>query len=116
MKAFLTQLRHELRTPLNAIVGYSELLLEDAADAGAEALHADFAALREAGTQLLEATNSLFDPAHADLGGAAPPLADFAALARRELEPPLAVVIDRCTRLQGAIAGDDRWAPDLEKV
>ena len=29
--ALLANLRHELRTPLNALIGYSEMLLEDAA-------------------------------------------------------------------------------------
>jgi signal transduction histidine kinase len=33
-RAFLAHLRHELRTPINAIVGYSEMLLGDAADRG----------------------------------------------------------------------------------
>ncbi|MGH9036715.1 MAG: GAF domain-containing protein, partial [Acidimicrobiia bacterium] len=31
---FLASMSHELRTPLNAIIGYSEMLEEDAADAG----------------------------------------------------------------------------------
>src|SRR5262249_1864682 len=35
-RALLAHVRHELRTPLNAIIGYSEMLIEDAADLGAE--------------------------------------------------------------------------------
>ncbi len=31
---FLASMSHELRTPLNAIIGYSEMLIEDAADLG----------------------------------------------------------------------------------
>ena len=31
---FLASMSHELRTPLNAIIGYSEMLIEDAADGG----------------------------------------------------------------------------------
>ena len=33
---FLASMSHELRTPLNAIIGYSEMLQEDAEDAGQE--------------------------------------------------------------------------------
>jgi class 3 adenylate cyclase/CheY-like chemotaxis protein len=36
--AWAAHLRHELRTPLNHVVGYSEMLLEDLADAGPAAL------------------------------------------------------------------------------
>ena len=35
-KQALAQLRHQLRTPLNHIIGYSEILLEDAANESAE--------------------------------------------------------------------------------
>jgi signal transduction histidine kinase len=31
---FLANMSHELRTPLNAVIGYSEMLLEEAEDAG----------------------------------------------------------------------------------
>jgi signal transduction histidine kinase len=37
-RATLSHLRHELHTPLNHIIGYSEMLLEDAADDGNAAL------------------------------------------------------------------------------
>ena len=33
-RAFLAHMRHQLRTPINAMIGYSEMLLEDAADRG----------------------------------------------------------------------------------
>ena len=35
-KQALAQLRHQLRSPLNHIIGYSEILLEDAANESAE--------------------------------------------------------------------------------
>ena len=38
-RSHLAHFRHELRTPINAILGYSEMLLEDAAE-----VHQDFAA------------------------------------------------------------------------
>lgn len=39
--AFLNNISHELRTPLTAILGYTELLMEDAEDAGAEQAYTD---------------------------------------------------------------------------
>src|SRR5439155_1401441 len=48
LETFRANLRHELRTPLNAIIGYSEMLLEDAAEQGQQG----FAA--ESGAQALQ--------------------------------------------------------------
>ena len=44
--AFLASMSHELRTPLNAIIGYSEMLEEDAADAGQDEILPDLAKIR----------------------------------------------------------------------
>ena len=52
-EALNSNLRHELRTPLNAIIGYSELLIEDAAVNGAAALIPDLEKIRGAGRQFL---------------------------------------------------------------
>jgi signal transduction histidine kinase len=52
---------HELRTPMNAIIGYSELLTEEAEDAGAEHLVEDLARIRQAGTHLLDLINGVLD-------------------------------------------------------
>ena len=46
-------LRHDLRTPINAIKGYSEMLLEDLGDMGAEELRADFEKLLAEANRLL---------------------------------------------------------------
>lgn len=50
---FKTKLRHDLRTPLNAVKGYSELIMEEARDAGHEGLLADVAKILAAAEQLL---------------------------------------------------------------
>ncbi|HEX9918850.1 MAG TPA: adenylate/guanylate cyclase domain-containing protein, partial [Pyrinomonadaceae bacterium] len=54
LDSFGAHVRHELRTPINAVIGYSEMLLEDAA----EPEHAEFAAdlqkIQTAARQLLE--------------------------------------------------------------
>ena len=53
MRVFSANLRHELRTPLNAIIGYSEMLIEDAAADGSNAFVPDLEKIRGAGQQFL---------------------------------------------------------------
>ena len=49
----LSSVSHELRTPLNAIIGYSELLIDQAADRGRGDMIADLEKIRDAGRHLL---------------------------------------------------------------
>ena len=58
---FLATMSHELRTPLNAILGYSELLLEEAAAQDRAALVPDLARIRAAGQHLLGLIDSVLD-------------------------------------------------------
>jgi class 3 adenylate cyclase len=53
MVAFRGKLRHDLRTPLNAVKGYGEMLLEEVAESGREALAHDLKKLLGAADQLL---------------------------------------------------------------
>src|SRR2546423_106327 len=53
LEAFGAHIRHELRTPINAISGYSEMLIEDATDAGQTALVADLEKIHAHGQRLL---------------------------------------------------------------
>src|SRR5262249_8397557 len=53
----LSQLRHELRTPLNQIIGYSELLEEEAAQAGLGEFVADLQKIHRAAHDLLATIN-----------------------------------------------------------
>ncbi|MBL8112133.1 MAG: response regulator [Acidobacteria bacterium] len=59
--AFLASMSHELRTPLNAIIGYSEMLQEDAEDAGAGDLVPDLEKINAAGKHLLGLINDILD-------------------------------------------------------
>lgn len=56
-RAPLSHLRHDLRTPINQIIGYSELLLEETADAGHGAYDADLQKIRGAAKTLLNLIN-----------------------------------------------------------
>ncbi len=65
--AFLANMSHELRTPLNAIIGYSDLLLEDAEDAGQESA-ADLKKINNAGKHLLALINDILDVSKLEAG------------------------------------------------
>ena len=65
---FLANISHELRTPLNAIIGYSQLLQEDAADAGETASLTDQQKIENAGQHLLGLINGILDLAKIEAG------------------------------------------------
>jgi PAS domain S-box-containing protein len=65
---FLANMSHELRTPLNAIIGYSEMLLEEAADLGQTDFIPDLQKIRTAGKHLLELINDILDLAKLEAG------------------------------------------------
>lgn len=66
--AFLSRTSHELRTPLNAIIGYSELLLEDAQDAGNAETASDCIKIYRAAQHLLALINSILDISRIESG------------------------------------------------
>ncbi len=65
---FVANMSHELRTPLNAIIGYSEMLAEDAEDAGDKALVNDLHKIHSAGHQLLGLVNGILDLSRVEAG------------------------------------------------
>ena len=65
---FLANMSHELRTPLNAIIGYSEMLQEEAADAGVESFVADLGKIQTAGRHLLALINDVLDLSKVEAG------------------------------------------------
>jgi signal transduction histidine kinase len=70
---FLANMSHELRTPLSAIIGYSDVLLKEAAEqGGAPAALAPFAPdlrnIRDAGAHLLGMVDDILDHAKIEAG------------------------------------------------
>ncbi len=65
---FLANMSHELRTPLNAIIGYSEMLQEDAEDAGQETMVDDLQKIHAAGRHLLALINDVLDLSKIEAG------------------------------------------------
>jgi signal transduction histidine kinase len=65
---FLTNMSHELRTPLNAIIGFSELLLDEAAGPVTERQKRLLSNVLTSGQQLLAFINDVLDVSKVDAG------------------------------------------------
>ncbi len=65
---FLANMGHELRTPLNHIIGYSEMLKEEAEEAGQEEFIPDLQKIRGAGKDLLGLINAILDLSKIEAG------------------------------------------------
>jgi phosphoserine phosphatase RsbU/P len=65
----LSHLRHDLRTPINQIIGYSELLMEEAADAGHGAYDSDLKKIQRAAKVLLDLINTNLTDERVTLSG-----------------------------------------------
>ncbi|HEX8073113.1 MAG TPA: adenylate/guanylate cyclase domain-containing protein [Pyrinomonadaceae bacterium] len=78
LNAFGAHVRHELRTPINAVNGYSEMLIEDATEAGQTALVADLEKIHAAGRKLLDLIEEIvrFPALEAEGGAATKPVGE----------------------------------------
>jgi signal transduction histidine kinase len=65
---FLANISHELRTPLNTILGYTELLQEEAMEAGSDQYLSDLQKIHHAGSHLLTLLNDLLDLSKVEAG------------------------------------------------
>jgi signal transduction histidine kinase/ActR/RegA family two-component response regulator len=65
---FLAKMSHELRTPLNAVIGYSEMLLEEAEESGADEQTSDIKRILSAGKHLLTLVSSVLDLSKLEAG------------------------------------------------
>ena len=119
-EAFIATKRHDLRTPINAIIGYGEMLLEDAEDAGATSLAADLGKISKAGHVLLRTVNDLLDSAKIDTGQVN--LADIEGLGariRHEMRDHINTVRGYSELLLEDAEGDDErqeFVSDLRKI
>jgi adenylate cyclase len=106
----LAHLRHELRTPLNHIIGYTELLLEDAAKDGP--LSSDLRHLLEDARAVLSIVNERLAP-----GGKDAETVDVVALGRAVMDPVTRIVTGTRKVGQSAQAlGARDLLPDLARI
>lgn len=78
---FLASMTHELRTPLNAVIGVSEMLHEDAMEAGAEESIEPLERILGAGRHLLSVVNDILDLSKIEAGRVELSVTDFDVLA-----------------------------------
>ncbi len=107
----LAELRHDLRTPLNHVIGYSEMLLEDAAD---PALAERRAGLEET----LGAAREALDLINATLGAARGAGAGEVAQLYDALRGPRGRIVAAITALLPGTADgrDGSFSDDLQKI
>jgi CheY-like chemotaxis protein len=115
-RALVANIRHELRTPINAIIGYSEMLLEDAAPEEQAELVADLRRIRAAGHQLLGLVNEMLEADTIEPGGL--DLEHFGATLRHQLRTPINAVIGYAEMLleDAAEPGRADLRADLQKI
>lgn len=107
----LARIRHELRTPLNAIIGYSEILIEDAEDAGADALLELLERIHRSGVALLALVQEHVRPAES--GGVPARWSELRDKARE----PLNAVLEASSGLLEAVRSEAReMVSDVEKI
>ncbi len=65
---FLANMSHELRTPLNAVIGITEMLIEDAEEAGQKSFLEPLQRITRAGKHLLHLINEVLDLSKIEAG------------------------------------------------
>lgn len=75
--SFLARMSHELRTPLNAILLYTQMLIEDAVEIGADDFVPDLHKVEASGRHLLELINDVLDLSKIEAGSMALVPEDF---------------------------------------
>jgi CheY-like chemotaxis protein/tRNA A-37 threonylcarbamoyl transferase component Bud32 len=103
------QLRHDLRTPLNHIIGYTEMLLEDAADAS-------LAGRRARLEQALAGARAALELINAALGSARRIAPGDVVRLYEELQHPRRTIVEAVSGLLPESDGDGAFNADLKKI
>jgi two-component system response regulator len=116
--ADLSNLHHELCTLLNTIIGYSEMLLEDAEDAGKKVYISNLGKIHAAGKQLFKLVDEILQSAKIDAARENLDLEAFGAMLRHKLRTPLNTIISSSEMLleDAEKQGQENFIPDLQKI
>jgi CheY-like chemotaxis protein len=106
--AAVGELRHELRTPLNLIIGYGEMLLEDATEAGQRA---GLERVLKAGREILDRVNHALPSSRNEVSGTA-----ITALFDSLRAPQGEILAATASLLDPGAATDPQWERDLRRI
>ena len=113
--AFLANMSHELRTPMNSIIGVSEMMLEDARDAGHQQEVARLQRVLRAAQHLLAIINDILDLSKIEAGRVeldietfplAPLVEEALATVRPAAEKNGNRIVARCSGALGSMTSD----------
>jgi class 3 adenylate cyclase len=110
--------RQELSAPATAIMGYAEMLIDDAVQAGREQLTGDLQRILDASRNLHGFILSLLDPATIHQAGGGTDLAGDRRTLRHDLRTPINAIkgYGEMLREDAADAGADTLVADLDKL
>jgi adenylate cyclase len=115
-KSLLAKVRHDLRTPVIAIIGYSEMLLQDAAESGWVEFKGGLLQIRGAGRQVLDVISKVLDSSRAETQ--TENLDPLWMALRQQLAEPVDRVLGGCESLLSQAQGPllKQFASDLERI
>lgn len=115
-RTLLAQMRHDLRTPVNAIIGYSELLLQDAAELDREDFCRGLQQVRALGGELLSVITAVLKPTWSETETEC--LHTLWTEIRSQLAGPVGQIVDRCQWMLERVADPvlEQFGPDLKRI
>lgn len=117
-RAALASVWNELRAPTHGILGYSEMLLEDAAGRAPEEALADLRKIQAAGKQLLALVDDTLHPDRVSVAEIERDAEGFGAKLRHDLRNPINAIIGYSEMLVESSEedGHPELVPDLQRV